>query len=123
MNGNKTNCVLLTVFVVLAVFCSSVFMLKCYKCEQHADVPCKSNITCTGSDNSCLLFKDEQVAISRCYPYSKCEVAIIEKEFSSKKFEFRCCQKDLCNRSPTMMISKAVFSVATLMTMSWILCF
>ncbi|KAG6937923.1 CD59 molecule, partial [Chelydra serpentina] len=122
MNGNKTNCVLLTVFIILAVFCSSGYMLKCYNCPLVA-VPCKTNITCQSDLDSCLWLKIGERMLSNCYRYSNCNTDRIKEEYKFDNFEFKCCQKDLCNRSQTTMISTAVFSIATMMTMIWILCF
>ncbi|CAM5150337.1 unnamed protein product [Natator depressus] len=120
MNRNKTNCVLLTVFIIMAVFCSSGYMLKCYKCPPTA-VPCKTNITCGSGFDSCLWLKTGEKTLSDCYTYSSCNINQIKEDYKSDSFNFRCCQKDLCNRSPTTMISTAVFSIATIMTMIWIL--
>ncbi|XP_067413629.1 CD59 glycoprotein [Emydura macquarii macquarii] len=122
MKGNKSNYVLLTVFVILAVFCSSGDMLKCYNCPLSFET-CKTNVTCTGNSDACLWLKIGERTITQCFPYSNCDVTKIQEEFKSENFNFRCCQKDLCNRSSTMMISKAVFSIATMMTMIWMLCF
>ncbi|CAM4568225.1 CD59 glycoprotein [Lepidochelys kempii] len=120
MNRNKTNHVLLTVFIIMAVFCSSGYMLKCYDCPLTA-VPCKTNITCRNGLDSCLWLKTGEKTLSHCYTYSNCNMNQIKEDYKFDSFNFRCCQKDLCNRSPTTMISTAGFSIATIMTMIWIL--
>ncbi|XP_034625604.1 CD59 glycoprotein-like [Trachemys scripta elegans] len=122
MNGNKTNCVLLTGFIILAVFCSSGYMLKCYNCPLIA-LPCKTNITCPSDTDSCLWIKSGERTLFDCYKYSNCDMNGIKEKYKLDNFNFKCCQKDLCNRSQTTMISTAVFSIATVMTMIWILCF
>ncbi|TFK11405.1 prolyl 4-hydroxylase subunit alpha-2 [Platysternon megacephalum] len=122
MNGSKTNCVLLTGFIILAVFCSSGYMLKCYSCPPVA-LPCKTNITCPSDTDSCLWIKIGEKTLTACYKYSNCDMNRIKEEYKFDNFNFKCCQKDLCNRSQTTMISTAVLSIATVMTMIWILCF
>ncbi|XP_074853568.1 CD59 glycoprotein [Carettochelys insculpta] len=122
MNGNKTNCILLTVFFILAVFCSSGYMLKCYKCALSAG-PCKTNVTCSNDLDSCLLLKIGEQTISDCFKYATCDIAQLKEQFHVDNFNYKCCQKDLCNMSPTMMTSKAVLSITAIMTTIWILCF
>nr|XP_025042571.1 CD59 glycoprotein-like isoform X2 [Pelodiscus sinensis] len=122
MNGSKMNCVLLTVFFILALFCSSGYMLDCYNCSLTVG-PCKTNITCASGLDSCLWLKVGERTLHDCYKYSKCNIHAIEEDYKTSNFNFKCCQKNLCNISPIMMISEAVFSITLMITMIWILCF
>uniref|UniRef100_A0A452IDG6 Uncharacterized protein n=1 Tax=Gopherus agassizii TaxID=38772 RepID=A0A452IDG6_9SAUR len=99
----------------LAVLC------PCYNCPLTA-VPCKTNVTCPSDTDSCLWLK-VGITLSGCYKYSNCDMNQIKEKYKVDNFNFKCCQKDLCNRSQTTMISTAVISIATMMTMIWILCF
>uniref|UniRef100_A0A8C3FFX3 CD59 glycoprotein n=1 Tax=Chrysemys picta bellii TaxID=8478 RepID=A0A8C3FFX3_CHRPI len=55
-----------------------------------------------------------------CWKHSRCNMNEIADDFGADNFDFHCCQKDFCNKSPATVVSKTTFSIATVMTMIWI---
>ncbi|XP_059578736.1 CD59 glycoprotein [Alligator mississippiensis] len=121
-NMNKMNCILISAFITLVVFCSSGYSLRCYTCDQ-SPVLCKTNGTCIPGEDACLQIRFTKVKTYACWKSSRCNINEIASLFHADNFEYFCCQTDMCNKSPTIVISKTAFSVATIMTMIWILCF
>ncbi|XP_019374958.1 PREDICTED: CD59 glycoprotein [Gavialis gangeticus] len=121
-NMNKMNCILISAFITLVVFCSSGYSLRCYTCEQ-SPVLCKTNGTCIPGEDACLQIRLPKVKTYACWKNSRCNTNEIASVFHADNFEYFCCQTDMCNKSPTTVTSKTAFSVATIMTMIWILCF
>ncbi|CAM2115667.1 unnamed protein product [Caretta caretta] len=121
-NMNKMNCILFTVFIVLIAYCSSGYALKCYICANSPSL-CSTNATCTHGDDSCLQIRFADLKTYACWKHSRCNMNEIADDFGADNFDFHCCQKDFCNKSPVTVVSKTTFSIATVMTMIWMLCF
>ncbi|XP_033005996.1 CD59 glycoprotein-like [Lacerta agilis] len=119
---NLVTTVLITTFVLI-LFSHFGAALKCYQCLGGIG-PCKTNITCSGDSDSCILLNfDNGRNISDCWKYSNCEIDFIEKEFKTGNFKFHCCQKDLCNGSPITAGSKLVFGLTSVLIAIQMLCF
>ncbi|XP_009576145.1 PREDICTED: CD59 glycoprotein [Fulmarus glacialis] len=116
----KMNCVLLTACIVLVAFCSCGYTLRCYHCENSPSL-CKTNSTCLAIEDTCLQMKFGKLRTSSCWKASQCSMNDIAEFFQLDNFEFFCCQHDLCNESAITGVNKAAFSIASVMTMLWML--
>ncbi|XP_069660263.1 CD59 glycoprotein isoform X2 [Haliaeetus albicilla] len=116
----KMNCVILTACIVLVAFCSCGYALRCYHCENSPSL-CKTNSTCLASEDTCLQMKFGKLRTFACWKASQCSVNDIAEFFQLDNFEFFCCQHDLCNESTITRVNKAAFSIASVMTMLWML--
>ncbi|CAM4691156.1 unnamed protein product [Lepidochelys kempii] len=96
---NKINCILFTVFIVLIAYCSSGYALKCYICANSPSL-CSTNATCTHGDDSCLQIRFADLKTYACWKHSRCNMNEIADDFGADNFDFHCCQKDFCNKSP-----------------------
>ncbi|XP_025945165.1 F-box only protein 3 isoform X3 [Apteryx rowi] len=104
----KMNYVLLTVVVVLVAFCSSGYTLRCYHCENSPTL-CKTNSTCLSTEDTCLQMKFGKLRTFSCWKTSQCNVNDIAVFFQLDNFDYFCCQRDLCNKSPITGVNKAAF--------------
>ncbi|KAM9606025.1 CD59 glycoprotein-like isoform 3-T3 [Morphnus guianensis] len=116
----KMNCVILTACIVLVAFCSCGYTLRCYHCENSPSL-CKTNSTCVATEDTCLQMKFGKLRTFSCWKASQCSVNDIAEFFQLDNFEFFCCQHDLCNESTITRVNKAAFSIASVMTMLWML--
>ncbi|KAM7108555.1 CD59 glycoprotein isoform 1-T2 [Ciconia maguari] len=116
----KMNCVVLTTCIILVAFCSCGYTLRCYHCENSPSL-CKTNSTCLANEDTCLQMKFGKLRTSSCWKSSQCSVNDIAEFFQLDNFEFFCCQRDLCNESTITGVNKAAFSIASVMTMLWML--
>uniref|UniRef100_A0A8C8S350 MAC-inhibitory protein n=1 Tax=Pelusios castaneus TaxID=367368 RepID=A0A8C8S350_9SAUR len=98
------------------------YALKCYTCD-NSPVLCSTNGTCVPGDDSCLQIRLATLKTYACWKRSRCNMNEIADVFAVDNFDFFCCQKDFCNESPAIMVSKTAFSIASVMTMMWMLCF
>ncbi|XP_075568985.1 CD59 glycoprotein isoform X3 [Pelecanus crispus] len=116
----KMNCILLTTCIVLVAFCSCGYTLRCYHCENSPSL-CKTNNTCLATEDTCLQVKFGKLRTSSCWKTSQCTINDIAEFFQLDNFEFFCCQHNLCNKSAITGVNKAAFSIASVMTMLWML--
>ncbi|XP_009686711.2 CD59 glycoprotein isoform X1 [Struthio camelus] len=116
----KMNCILLTVCIFLVAFCSSGYTLRCYHC-QNSPTLCKTNSTCIAPEDTCLQMKSGKLRTFSCWKTSQCNVNDIAVLFQLDNFEYFCCQRDFCNKSPITGVNKAAFSIASVMTVLWML--
>ncbi|KAM6073997.1 PREDICTED: CD59 glycoprotein [Chlamydotis macqueenii] len=114
------NCILVTVCIVLVAFCSSGYALRCYHCDNSPSL-CKTNSTCLATEDTCLQMRFGKLRTSSCWKLSQCNVNDIAEFFQLDNFEFFCCQHDLCNESAITAVNKAALSIASVMTMLWVL--
>ncbi|XP_005046446.2 PREDICTED: CD59 glycoprotein [Ficedula albicollis] len=116
----KMNCILLTTCIILIAFCGSGYTLRCYHCDNSPTL-CRTNSTCLTTEDTCLQLKFGKLRTFSCWKASQCSVNEIADSFLLDNFEFFCCQQDLCNESAITGVNKAAFSIATVMTMLWML--
>ncbi|XP_030056616.1 CD59 glycoprotein [Microcaecilia unicolor] len=122
MSGNKWNCVLLSLFFLFLVFCSSGYALKCLVCTSTTQV-CTTNHTCPKGDYSCLRITVGTSKTYRCEQHNNCKVEILQKEFGNS-FSFYCCQgNDLCNTAIAIPAHKTLLGLLTLIAVVWLVCF
>ncbi|KFP83428.1 CD59 glycoprotein, partial [Acanthisitta chloris] len=114
----KMNCILLTACIVLVAFCSSGYALRCYHCD-HSPTPCRTNMTCSMSEDACLLLKSGTLITSSCWKLSQCKVNDIAESFHLDNFDFFCCQYELCNEGTITGVNKAALGIASVVTMLW----
>ncbi|XP_025890454.1 CD59 glycoprotein [Nothoprocta perdicaria] len=116
----KMNCVLLTVCLVLAALCSPGYALRCYHCDNSPTL-CKTNSTCLPTEDTCLQMKFGKLRTFSCWKTSQCNANDIAMFFQLDNFDYFCCQRDLCNKSPTTGVNQAALSVASVITVLWML--
>ncbi|XP_014804388.1 PREDICTED: CD59 glycoprotein [Calidris pugnax] len=116
----KMNCILLSACLVLVAFCSSGYALRCYHCDNSPTL-CKSNSTCLPNEDTCLQLKFGKLRTSACWKASQCSVNDIAEYFQLDNFEFFCCQHDLCNGGAITGVNKAALTLASAVTMLWML--
>ncbi|XP_062477926.1 CD59 glycoprotein isoform X2 [Pezoporus occidentalis] len=116
----KMNCILVTACIVLIAFCTSGYALRCYHCENSPSL-CKTNSTCLATEDTCLQMKFGKLRTSSCWKASQCSMNDIAEFFQLDNFDFFCCQHDLCNESAIPGLNKAAFSIASVLTMFWML--
>ncbi|XP_009562681.1 CD59 glycoprotein [Cuculus canorus] len=116
----KMNSILLTTCILLAAFCSCGYTLRCYHCENSPSL-CKTNSTCLETEDTCLQMKFGKLRTFSCWKASQCRMNDIAEFFQLDNFDFFCCQHDLCNESAITRVNKAAFSIASVMTMLWML--
>ncbi|NXH10839.1 CD59 protein, partial [Bucco capensis] len=114
----KMNSILLTACLVLVVFCSSGYSLRCYHCE-NSPYLCKTNSTCLPTEDACLQVTYGKLRTSSCWKISQCSVKQIADSYHLDNFEFFCCQHDLCNEGTIPGINNAAFSIVPVVTMLW----
>ncbi|XP_028915669.1 CD59 glycoprotein [Ornithorhynchus anatinus] len=122
MTGNGGSWALLSVFLVLAVFCNYGGTLKCYSCSLTR-YGCNTSITCPSEKNACLKLSVGETHSYDCYKFPLCDDEDIEKEFKVFSFKFKCCQWDLCNKGVANMVTKTALVPSSLMAVIWSLYF
>uniref|UniRef100_A0A8D0H001 CD59 glycoprotein n=1 Tax=Sphenodon punctatus TaxID=8508 RepID=A0A8D0H001_SPHPU len=121
MIGDKMKYILLTVVLVLVAFCGSGDGIRCYKCSATPGL-CKEETECSSPFDACLKYSFGGQSISDCWKYSQCSRDFISNHFKHDNFKFGCCQRNLCNKGPSTVVSKAVLSIVTMLTVVWMLC-
>ncbi|KQK73655.1 CD59 glycoprotein [Amazona aestiva] len=96
------------------------YALRCYHCENSPSL-CKTNSTCLATEDTCLQMKFGKLRTSSCWKASQCSMNDIAEFFQLDNFDFFCCQHDLCNESAIPGLNKAAFSIASVLTMFWML--
>ncbi|NWI88320.1 CD59 protein, partial [Pitta sordida] len=115
---SKLNFILLAACIVLVVLCHSGYTLRCYHCE-NSPTMCKTNTTCSASQDTCLQLKFGKLRTFSCWKSSQCKVAEISDFYHLDNFEYFCCQRDLCNQGAITGVNKVALGVASLMAMLW----
>lgn len=69
----------------------------------------------------CLIFLVGKLRTSSCWKASQCSMNEIAEFFQLDNFDFFCCQHDLCNEGAITGLNKAAFSIASVMTVLWVL--
>ncbi|XP_054827174.1 CD59 glycoprotein [Eublepharis macularius] len=115
------KCLLITVAFVALFYCSES-VLQCYECNQGPD-PCKTPKNCSSEYDTCLWVKlGEQTNVYSCWKKSTCDVKDIEAHFHIGTFKYKCCNKNLCNSSPTTMAGSIItLGIASVLTASTLL--
>ncbi|KAM6466734.1 CD59 glycoprotein isoform 2-T2 [Liasis olivaceus] len=102
LDMDKMNCVLLAVFIILTISCNSGYALRCYICEQ-SPILCRTNLTCSDEEDACLQIRMIHLRTYKCWKMSKCSKEVVAQEFSVDSFRHLCCQRDFCNKSPSLI--------------------
>ncbi|KAF7251711.1 CD59 glycoprotein, partial [Varanus komodoensis] len=116
---DKMNCLLLTVFIIIAISCGSGHALRCYKCEQSPFL-CRSNITCSEEEDVCLQIRFVHLRTYGCWKSSLCSHEDVARAFDADSFRSLCCQRDFCNKSPDILVSTAPLSISAV-TVIWMM--
>ncbi|XP_038620583.1 CD59 glycoprotein [Tachyglossus aculeatus] len=122
MTGNGGSWVLLSLFLVLTVFCNYGGTLKCYSCPVNR-YACNTSTTCPPEKNACLKVSVGESHVYDCYKISLCNDDAIAKEFKIPSFKFKCCQWDLCNKGMANMVTKTTLIPSSLIAVIWSLYF
>ncbi|XP_032081523.1 LOW QUALITY PROTEIN: CD59 glycoprotein-like [Thamnophis elegans] len=101
---DKINYILLTAFIILTVSSTSGYALRCYFCEQSPFL-CRSNLTCSEEEDACLQIRMVNLRTYKCWKMSQCSKDVVAREFSVDSFRHLCCQRDFCNKSPSLLVS------------------
>ncbi|XP_062973483.1 CD59 glycoprotein-like [Elgaria multicarinata webbii] len=116
---DKMNGILLTVFVIITVFCHSGYTLRCYQCDQSPFL-CRNNITCSYEEDVCLQIRFLHLRTYGCWKSSQCQHQEIANAFNADSFRFLCCYRDFCNKSPDILVSTAPLGISA-MTVIWMM--
>ncbi|XP_070787295.1 CD59 glycoprotein-like [Pituophis catenifer annectens] len=108
---DKTTYIFLTAFIILTISCSSGYALRCYICEQSPFL-CRSNVTCTEEEDACLQIRMVNLRTYRCWKMSKCSKDVVAQEFSVDSFRHLCCQRDFCNKSPSLLVNTTPLGIS-----------
>lgn len=116
----RTNPPLLPIVIVL---CHSDYGLKCYNCINQVS-QCNSSSECPPDLNACILVQlESELHYYHCWTFNNCNYDYIAKTLQEKKFKYKCCQEDLCNRNAGTTVSgKTVLLVIPLLAAAWNLC-
>ncbi|XP_057605574.1 CD59 glycoprotein [Hippopotamus amphibius kiboko] len=121
--GSRGGLVLLGLLFILAVLCHVGYSLECYSCINPIG-ECKTAINCTHNENACLFVKAVPTkTYYQCWMYDQCTFETIAKHLGEKKLEYKCCQKNLCNKSGGTSVSgKTAPLVLLLLVAIWHIC-
>ncbi|NXN94015.1 CD59 protein, partial [Rhinopomastus cyanomelas] len=114
----KMNCILVTACLVLVALCGSGRALRCYHCENSPTL-CKTNTTCSPSEDTCLQMKFGKLRTSSCWKMSQCNMNELANFYRLDNFEFFCCQHDLCNAGTIPGLSQAAVALASVAAALW----
>ncbi|XP_038186480.1 CD59 glycoprotein isoform X1 [Arvicola amphibius] len=87
----------LITLLLLAVLCSTGVSLRCYNCLDPVS-PCKTNITCSPNQDSCLIAVSGRQIYQQCWKFSDCNSMFILSRLDLANVQYRCCQLDMCNK-------------------------
>ncbi|KAK7814998.1 hypothetical protein U0070_024341 [Myodes glareolus] len=121
---------LLALLPLLAVLCSTGVSLRCYSCLDPVS-SCKANTTCSPNLDSCLIAVSGMQVYQQCWKFSDCNSMFILTRFELANVEYRCCQRDMCNKklkegsndAATSLSGKTALLGTSVLAAIWRLCF
>lgn len=122
----------LIALLLLAVLCSTGVSLTCYNCLDPVS-PCRTNITCSPNQDSCLVAVSGRQIYQQCWKFSDCNSMFILSRLDLVNVEYRCCQQDMCNKKlkegndardeATSLSGKTALLGTSVLAAIWRLCF
>ncbi|CAO2579701.1 CD59 glycoprotein, partial [Lemmus lemmus] len=105
----------------LSFFLTLGVSLRCYNCLDPVS-PCKTNTTCSPNQDSCLIAVSGRQVYQQCWTFSDCSSMSILSRLDLANVEYRCCQKDMCNKKLKEAGKTALLGTSVLAAI-WKLCF
>ncbi|KAJ8280981.1 hypothetical protein GJAV_G00061750 [Gymnothorax javanicus] len=113
------NASLITGFVLIFAFFSLGSALQCYKCSDYSG-RCSNVQDCTYEDACLSLSERGGKTIRKCIRYTDCDNARLAQMFPAVSgFTYRCCSSNLCNASPSTMISRSSLGLLASLLVFW----
>ncbi|KAJ7344604.1 hypothetical protein JRQ81_000554 [Phrynocephalus forsythii] len=108
---DKSNCILLTVFIIVTISFHCGYALRCYTCEQSPFL-CRTNVTCHEEEDACLQIRFVNLRTYSCWKTSRCTTKEVADHFNADSFRFLCCYRDLCNKTPGLLVSTTPLGIS-----------
>ncbi|KAH0516706.1 CD59 glycoprotein [Microtus ochrogaster] len=114
----------------LSFFLTLGVSLTCYNCLDPVS-PCRTNITCSPNQDSCLIAVSGRQIYQQCWKYSDCNSMFILSRLDLLNVQYRCCQLDMCNKKlkedtrgeATSLSGKTALLGTSVLAAIWRLCF
>ncbi|KAM7086012.1 CD59 glycoprotein [Molossus nigricans] len=117
--GSKGVIILPGLLLILSVLYNTGHGLQCYTCLNPGG-ECALSRNCTPNFDACLFVKAETRTYYQCWKMDDCNYLTLSKYLGEKTLEYRCCQKNLCNKSGgTVITGTTILLVTELLTAFW----
>ncbi|KAJ8398864.1 hypothetical protein AAFF_G00417720 [Aldrovandia affinis] len=79
------------------------------------------NVKECGTEDTCLSLTTKGLTYRKCYTDAKCSLSSLAEAFGASGLMFKCCNTNLCNNSPTVMLCKYIFGLLAPLAIIWML--